>query len=531
MALMALILPAVLVPLVGLAIDGTMCYVVQAKLAAAADGAALGAGRLLGTAADPAEIAGEFLSANFQTGVAGFWGANNMQQNITYTSGTTKVIQVDASVDVPLLFLRVIGKTKSTVTATAIATRRDSRMVLVIDRSGSMTQTQSDGNTAIADVVSYAQGFTQNFTPGTDEVGLVVYDGSAVVGYPTTRPWDSTTTSTSTGGPDTSFLSKNGASCCDMIWQIKAINAANGTNTAEALWMAYIELQKTHMRDLAANSGVDTRLNSIVLFTDGFPTAVTVDLNNSGWSAMATSSPCNNKNAWPSPKMMGWIAVSGTPPFGVSTLPDTRHWPNLLASTDPNTSDTANWWMSHAGSDWVNPNPTTPYSGCSGLYGGSTASSSALVDINGIPSKDAYGNSMGGTSYTNSQVVDDTGSVVTPNPVYSGTALDLTQKASAYHWGLAMWNSVYNTANNIRSDSNLANRSGDTTNMSIAIYTIGYLGNGGLDQGLLRAVSNDKSSATYNSAQPTGMFVPATNPTALANAFTIVASAILRLRY
>jgi hypothetical protein len=121
--------------------------------------------------------------------------------------------------------------------------------------------------------------------------------------------------------------------------------------------------------------------------------------------------------------------------------------------------------------------------------------------------------------------------VVTPNPVYSGTALDLTQKASAYHWGLAIWNSAYNTANNIRSDSNLANRAGDTNNMSIAIYTIGYLGNGGVDQGLLRDIANDKSASSYNSSQPTGMFVPATNPTALANAFTTVASAILRLRY
>lgn len=126
---------------------------------------------------------------------------------------------------VPLLFMRVIGKSYAIVSTTATATRRDSRMVLVIDRSGSMTQVQRDGNTAIQDVVSYARGFVQKFTPGTDQVGLVVFDGSAVVGYPTVRPWDETTTSLSTGGPDVSFLANNGASCCDMVWQIKAINA------------------------------------------------------------------------------------------------------------------------------------------------------------------------------------------------------------------------------------------------------------------------------------------------------------------
>ena len=531
MVLFALMLPAMVVPLVGLAIDGTVTYVVQAKLGAAVDGAALGAGRLLGTPADPAEIAGEFLNANFRTGVAGFWGANNLVKTITYTPGTTKTIKVDAQVDVPLLFLRVIGKNKATVTAMATATRRDSRIVLVIDRSGSMTQTQSDGNTAIEDVVSYAQGFTQKFTPGVDEMGLIVYDGSAVVGYPTTRPWDSTTTSTSTGGPDISFLSQNGNSCCDMVYQIKAVDAGNGTGTAEALWLAYIELQKAHLRDMAANGGTDVRLNSIVLFTDGVPTAVTLDLNNSGWNAIASSSPCTEKNHWPSPKMTGWIAVGGSPPYGVSTLPDTRHWPNLLASTDPSSSHTANWWMSHAGSDWTDPNPTTPYAGCSGLPGGSSSSSSALADISGIPTKDAYGNALNITKYTDSQLVNSSGTVVTPNPLYNGTALDLAQKQSAYHWGLAIWNSVYSTANNIRNDSNLPNRAGDTQNLNVAIYAIGYLGNGGIDQGLLRDVANDKSASSYNSSQATGMYVAAADPNALASAFTTVASAILRLAY
>ena len=50
--LMSTLLPIVLIPLVGLAIDGTILFIVQAKLSAACDGAALGAGRLLGTNAN-----------------------------------------------------------------------------------------------------------------------------------------------------------------------------------------------------------------------------------------------------------------------------------------------------------------------------------------------------------------------------------------------------------------------------------------------------------------------------------------------
>src|ERR1022692_1462085 len=61
LVLFTLMLPTLLIPLMGLGIDATMLYIVQAKLSAATDGAALGAGRLLGTLAHPAEIAGGFL--------------------------------------------------------------------------------------------------------------------------------------------------------------------------------------------------------------------------------------------------------------------------------------------------------------------------------------------------------------------------------------------------------------------------------------------------------------------------------------
>ena len=76
LVLFTLMLPTMLIPLAGLGIDATMLYIVQAKLAAAVDGAALGAGRLLGTLASPNEIAGEFLNANFRAnGTAGILGS------------------------------------------------------------------------------------------------------------------------------------------------------------------------------------------------------------------------------------------------------------------------------------------------------------------------------------------------------------------------------------------------------------------------------------------------------------------------
>ena len=145
LVLFTLMLPTMLIPLAGLGIDATMLYIVQAKLAAAVDGAALGAGRLLGTLASPNEIAGEFLNANFRAnGTAGFWGAFNLTPTIAVSLGTTKSVHVTATADVPLLFARIFGFPTARVSAAAMATRRDSRVVLVIDRSGSMNTTDHD---------------------------------------------------------------------------------------------------------------------------------------------------------------------------------------------------------------------------------------------------------------------------------------------------------------------------------------------------------------------------------------------------
>src|SRR5262245_1572698 len=130
MLLLTTMLTMLLIPLVGLAIDGTMCYIVQARLSAAADGAALGAGRLLGTTANTQQIAGEFLRANFPNK---YWGAQNLQTNIVATNNfSTHTITVNATVEVPLLFMRIFGYNYATASVGAIATRRDTRVELVL---------------------------------------------------------------------------------------------------------------------------------------------------------------------------------------------------------------------------------------------------------------------------------------------------------------------------------------------------------------------------------------------------------------
>jgi len=530
MVMFSLMIPTVIVPIAGLGIDATMLYIVQAKLSAAVDGAALGAGRLLGTNANASEIAGEFLRANFRAGTdAGFWGSRNLVPTVTVTLGTTKTVAVNATVDVPLLFSRIFGQPTATVAAAATSTRRDSRVVFVIDRSGSMNTSDGSGSTVINDVVAYTQGFVQKFTSGTDELGLVVFDGSGVVGYPTTRPWDPTTTSASTGGPNNSFM--DGTSN-DMLHQIQAIKAGSGTGMAEALWLAYIELQKAHMKDLVAK-GSDDRLNSIFLFTDGVPSAMTLYLNNpantNADNMLSASGPCNNRRITTEDAahmMLSWFAIPG-PPYtnaGVNT-----YGMFLLASTDPSATHTANWWMAHGGDDAATPNPTTPYAGCTSIYANDDTSENVNLPglLTQIPSKDRYGNILTGGGYTNSHIVKSNGA--TSSVYTSGVPLDRTKVNRDYHWGLAIWNSVDSAANRIRADVNRVNRGGDTQDMQISIFAIGYQGNGGTDDGLLKRVANDKSAVGYDGTQATGRYIAAADKNALAAAFDTMASIILRL--
>lgn len=247
LVLVLLMLPLFLIPLVGLAIDGTMLFIVQAKLSSAADGAVLGAGRLLGTQANTTEIAGEFLNVNFP---AGYWGARSLQSNITATDVSgLHTITMSASVQVPLLFMRVFGQSNSTVGAYAVASKRDVRMMIVVDRSGSVVR--EGANTTIVNVLDQwvANSATSAFVDGQDEVGLVSFGASWNLDF----------------APTVYFQSSTPNNIGTAIGKI-AFDNGNSTNTAEGLYQAWYQLRKIND---------PTALNVILLLTDGRPSSFT----------------------------------------------------------------------------------------------------------------------------------------------------------------------------------------------------------------------------------------------------------------
>lgn len=491
--LLAMGLPVVLAPLAGLAIDASMCYIVQAKLQSAVDGAALGAGRLLGTSANIQEIADEFLTVNFP---AGYWGARNITKNIQVTSSVgSNTIQVSATAQVPLLFLRVLRQDMSTIAATATSTRRDSRVILALDRSDSMNHVDPvSGLNSFPAMISSAKGFVGKLTPGADQVGLIAFGGSAIVAYPTTRPWDPSPTGS--GGPDTSFATSSSAG--PVFTQLNAISYGGYTATAEALSMAYIELRKSHSRDIAAG-GTDTRGNAIVLFTDGEPTSIAMSPNDRSnlpssnvikSNSSCTYKPDDGAAGNPAPhRMRGW-AGARPPAYGGWLAPTGLY---LLAAYD--NSHTLSWWLGSSGAgNTSNSSPSTAVAGCAGLNNGN----STLSDLGKLPPKDLHGNAIT-TGYW---------SVNESNPT------------GGSNFGNAALNAADNAAKTIRSQTAMA---------PITIYTIGYTGNGGLNSTLLKRIANTKDSPSYTPSEKMGLYIEVSSADQLNAAFQAVASDMLRL--
>ena len=489
--LFTLLLPTVLIPLVGLAIDASRMYIVQAKLSGAVDGAALGAGRLLGTTANTTEIAGEFLNANYPSG---FWGTTNLTPNIQYTKTfIMNKISVSATVNVPLMFMWLFGGRSSAVAASAVATRKETRVELVIDRSGTMDELSS--------VKQLAAQFTEAFIPGYDEMGLVVYSNSGVVGYPTTRPYNYSPTSA--GGPDSSFETEPSGGCCDMLDMIGDIGGGGFTNMSDGLALAYLELQKANHRDQDS-----TRLNAIVLFTDGFPNAVSMYANNPSSNSLKSSSNCTNNPATAgslpaqmATQIVGW--AGGGP--GVTGAPSGLYF---LASSDSNTTT---YWMQYAKVSNKYPdqsigsgNLKTAVAGCADLG----ASTPNLGDLSQIPTTDYWGDSTNdGTAYKSSTS-------------YSGQTYTSTSPNIANNVGIAGWNATDTAGQRILND----------TNLNVTIYVIGYSGSGGNpDTYLLKRLANTKDSSNYSTSWQVGQYVPASDQDGLAQAFQAVAASILRL--
>ena len=258
---MAALLCLALIPMVGLAVDGTTAYLMRAEMSAALDAAVLAGARSLNTgltvnaqASNATSVATSVFNANvagmnwhFPTAPAPSFSVNQDDTNHYRTVVGT------ASATLPLSMMALVGFRSTNITVNATAQRRDVNLMLVLDHSGSMSQ-------VIGSLRTDAIDFVNQFASGRDRLGLVVFGGSDFVAY-------SPATTFQTDSPSVPTL-------------IGQLNAYGATNTSSAIWAAYQQLVTLNQPGA---------LNAIVLFTDGLANTVSANFS----SFVAANAGCN----------------------------------------------------------------------------------------------------------------------------------------------------------------------------------------------------------------------------------------------
>ena len=186
LAVMSLIF---LIPMIGLAVDVGMLYVVKARLQGAVDGASLAAARSLNLgqttgaqATSAKQNAVNWFYANFP---AGNWFTNSTLMDTTdahahvyddSVNPNLRHVDVTASSHVPTLFMNWFGVRYTNIVAYGFASRRDVNAMLVLDRSGSMGVFTPCGNVLL---ITAAKTFTGQFSAGRDKIGAISFADNA----------------------------------------------------------------------------------------------------------------------------------------------------------------------------------------------------------------------------------------------------------------------------------------------------------------------------------------------------------------
>jgi Flp pilus assembly protein TadG len=476
----SLLAVTVILPMVGLAIDGGILYILQAKLSQACDAAALAGGRNLNngnnTAAQTANAEATmaaFFNANFPSGT---WNTQPPQVtfNVQSTGLHTRTTTIDVTVQAPLYFMRVIGINYGTVGAHGQASRKDVNLMLVLDRSSSMAAAG-----VCSQMVTQARTFVSQFTNGRDQVGLITFMGGSNLDY----------------APTVSFKTQT-PSLDDTL---STLVCGGNTGSAQALWLAYQQLLTMAVTRPGA-------LNVIVFFTDGQPNGLTFDfvglnpnsilpmktLSDSRLGTGTSGSPYSDSAAYYT--MPGSLCTGLLSPMGVIA-----QWGNN-ATTGP----TAGVMSSSSGS--ISSTNSPAVGGALGCYFSSDVRD-VRRDIAYIPSQDHWGNST--TGYKGGETV--------PSGPYVGMyRIDTPTSISA-----ASTNAADDAGRRIRNDLTL----------KPIIFTVGLGGTDPqpIDQDFLERIANDPRSSSYSTLQPAGQFAYASDINQLGSAFQAVASTILRL--
>jgi Flp pilus assembly protein TadG len=504
-----------LIPVTGLAIDASVLYAVKAKLSTACDAAALSAARSLSRGLTLGEQessavtrARAFFAANLP---AGYLLTSNptVDVRVAESGYRTRTVTVDGSVNAPVFFMSFLGFTTARVRATGTASRRDVNLILVLDRSNSMNISGSCNL-----LKSGAAYFTSQFANGRDRLSLITFGTQYYPAY----------------GPSQNFLSDSPS----MVDMIDSMTCGMNTNSSTAYSEAYRQL---------VTIGESGALNVIVFFTDGrangltgdFPVRTAMDTRygypNGPYGCQRFDTPC------------------AMPPSNCT-------WTNSTLSTSTFRSYQQSWSRDHLGMTYgmSNPNPywanspdrTSPKTGVIAqqnnpafdVIGWTTGLWTKLATSVSDDTADVAGNSAGCDWPSNSGTMRRDLAYI-PNTDTYGNRVDCCYESPETYSG-GPWAghiridkpSTMGKASNNAVDS-AATTARNNAALNVVTYVIG-LGDtndpqNGPDETLMRRMSNDPSSPIYDQTKPLGFYAFAPDNTQLQQAFSRVASEILRI--
>jgi len=191
--LFALLAMAVMIAMVGFAVDAGHAYLVQRQLQAGVDAAALAGAQHLPDSGPTTQVAMDYGPTPGEKNAV--TSVDNAQTTVTMKCvqaapgcssqfSTYNAVNVKATSDVKTFFARVIGIDNFTVTASATAcspcSAKPLDIMLVLDRTGSMCQKSNgaDDHPTCTDLASAKEGiktFLGFMDPNLDHVGLSVF--------------------------------------------------------------------------------------------------------------------------------------------------------------------------------------------------------------------------------------------------------------------------------------------------------------------------------------------------------------------
>jgi Flp pilus assembly protein TadG len=201
----------VLLAFLALAIEGGRWYLVRAELSKSVDAAALaGANNISNPYIDPRIVARDFGTENFQAGYVGTPGSGAGTVNFVATSIDNDKISVTGNVTAVSVLAQMFGVSSVPVSSTGIGQKKEVEIMMILDRSGSM----STGG-KMAALKSAALNFLAHFqdTQDKDKLGVISYANTVRF------EWDLGTNY---------YTSAN-------IAKINALTASGGTNMESAL--------------------------------------------------------------------------------------------------------------------------------------------------------------------------------------------------------------------------------------------------------------------------------------------------------